>query len=132
MSSPNRKRKIGDDAFSGVDFEYEGESIVAITSKNTQDALRWRGTMPSVADFTELRTLDLHKNRYVISLHPSVTTLKQLKVLDLTQCSRLQALPDDIGALSSLEVVSKHRLPNTLTVIFRENNLLLIDLLYTF
>eukprot|EP00977_Amphora_coffeiformis_P003746 scaffold742_cov165-Amphora_coffeaeformis.AAC.22 len=107
MSAPTRKRKIGDDAFSGVQFEYEGESIIlAISSKNTPDTQRWRGTMPSVAAFPDLRTLDLHKNRYITFLHSSLTTLNQLTILDLTQCSRLQALPEDIGALSSLEVLN--------------------------
>jgi len=60
-----------------------------------------------MADFPDLRTLDLHKNRYITTLHSSVTILRQLKILDLAQCSRLQALPENIGDLSNLEVVSK-------------------------
>jgi len=107
MSSPTQQRKIGDDAFIGVQFEYDGECIVIISSKSTKDSVRWRGTTPSMADFPDLRTLDLHKNRYITTLHSSVTILRQLKILDLAQCSRLQALPENIGDLSNLEVVSK-------------------------
>lgn len=105
MSS--RKRKVGADGedIEGVQLFYEGESAVTLSAKETRDTERWRDGMPSVARFTDLTTLDLHKNRYITQLHPSVTTLKHLKILDLTQCSRLVSLPDDLDSLSNLQVV---------------------------
>ena len=89
----------------GVQLEYDGETVVAITSKDTRDAERWRETMPSLSGFPGLTELDLHKNRYITTLDPSITSLSHLKVLKLSQCSRLGELPSSIGDLKSLQVV---------------------------
>ena len=120
MASPVRKRKFSEggeplnevqcedgENFNGLLFQHDGDFVVAISSKQTRDSERWRINMPSLASFPHLTILDLHKNRYITSLDSSVADLSQLKILKLSQCSRLRHLPEDIGsALVNLEEVS--------------------------
>ena len=108
MSLSPSKRKLEDDSgegIQGVQLEFQGESVVVISSRETRDVQRWRENMPSLTRFPHLTEVDLHKNRYITSLDPSVTTLTQLKVLGLSQCSRLRELPATIGSLPNLQVV---------------------------
>lgn len=114
MSLSPSKRKledINDEGFEGVQLEFQGESVVVVSSRETRDMQRWRQNMPSLAKFPHLTELDLHKNRYITSLDPSVTTLAQLKILRLSQCSRLRELPASIGSLTNLQVVGSPPFP---------------------
>ena len=108
-----RKRKIDEDGegLDGVQLEYKGNSVTAISSKETRDCDRWKGTSPDLSKFPNLAVLDLYKNRYIASLHPSVATLTHLKILRLSHCSRLRELPSDIGGLTNLEEVRRLTFP---------------------
>ena len=111
LSPSKRKLESHDDeqlreGIDGVKVEFrQGESFRVMSSRETRDVERWRGSMPSLSDYPGLTELDLHKNRYLVTLDPSVTTLTQLKILKLSQCSQLRELPDTIGSLTNLEEV---------------------------
>ena len=79
-------------------------AIVAMSLRHCPDPKRWF-TMPSLESYTSLNELDLHKCRYIRSLHGSITSLVGLEVLILTRCERLTALPNDIGRLENLREV---------------------------
>lgn len=116
-SSSARKRKHDEDmaGFEDVHLEHEGKAVVAISTEDTRDSQRWQSSMPSLSSFPHLTHLDLHKNRYITELDSSVTTLVHLKLLKLSQCSKLGRLPDKIGDLKNLEVVSRQWQSNALT-----------------
>lgn len=112
-SSTARKRKHGDDleeAFKDLHLGVKDDAVVLISSQDTRDCYRWKDTsMPSLSGFPFLAQLDLHKNRYITQLDASVTALTHLQILKLSQCSRLKRLPENLGDLKSLEVVSFHQ-----------------------
>ena len=82
---------------------------VSLSSRFCRDSERWKDTTtPSLEEFFSLQTLDLHSSRYIHSLHDSVCTLTNLKVLILSKCDRLQKLPDAIGNLVNLEEVRRY------------------------
>jgi hypothetical protein len=95
--------------------------IVFLSTRNSRDSDRW-SLMPTVEPFKEsLVALDLHKSRYIQTLHESVGDLKCLKYLMITRCTSLRTLPDSLGSLSNLEEVGfysiacitvSHRIPN--------------------
>lgn len=76
-------------------------TFVSLSSVHTPDIYRWR-VMPSLEEHAALKELDLHKNRYIKELHPSVCSLVQLETLNLTRCDMLTTLPDLIGNLKNL------------------------------
>jgi hypothetical protein len=83
----------------------ENGEAVSLSSKSCRDIDRWE-IMPSVASYSfSLRVLDLHKARYMSSLHDSICSMKNLRILTLSQCDRLVVLPENLGALESLEEV---------------------------
>ena len=107
------KRKIDesvDEAIEGVQLEYKDGVVVGLSTKDTLDSQRWRASMPSLAGLPALTRIDLHKNRYILQIDDSITKLSLLKTIKLSQCSRLQELPTEIGALTQLEVVREHSL----------------------
>jgi Leucine-rich repeat (LRR) protein len=59
-----------------------------------------------------LRTLDLHKSRYLKTISSSVGNLSNLRELDLTGCEQLECLPPCIGDLKNLEVSTQSRISN--------------------
>ena len=80
----------------------EGGAVVSLSTETTPDCNRWE-MMPSVSEFSSsLVILNLHKARYIESLHSSVCQLINLKKLVLTQCDQLTMLPAEIGSLKSL------------------------------
>jgi hypothetical protein len=79
-------------------------SVIALSNKSRRDCDRWE-TMPSLACFPALQSIDLNKCRYIESIHESLTELKQLRSLRLTGCSRLKSIPASIGQLLQLEEV---------------------------
>jgi Leucine-rich repeat (LRR) protein len=108
MSLSTRKRRLedSDDDLDGVELEYATDDVVvSLSSEGMRDLQRWK-VMPSLEAYSQLTHLDLHKNRYMTKLDASVTNLPALKVLRLTQCAQLCQLPDAIGKLTNLEVVS--------------------------
>jgi hypothetical protein len=84
--------------------------VVSISGRQRGDANRWL-VMPSLEDYVSLRDLDLHKCRYLTSLHASVSSLVNLETLILTRCERLTSLPNDIGNLINLKEVRIPCLP---------------------
>lgn len=108
-SLSSRKRRLDglEKEFEGAEYEQDdSDEVVTISTRNTPDYNRWRGTTPSFSQYPLLTRLDLHKNRYITALDPSVATMTHLKVLNLSQCSQLQKLPEGIGALVNLETVN--------------------------
>jgi Leucine-rich repeat (LRR) protein len=106
MSTRKRRLEDSDDELDGVELEYTtGDVVVSLSSEGMRDLQRWK-VMPSLEGYSQLTHLDLHKNRYMTQLDASVTKLSALKVLRLTQCAQLCELPDTIGNLTNLEVVS--------------------------
>lgn len=111
---PGRKRKLSDhevaqEVLQGATL-FKDPSSSAVVSLSTRDCLdsdRWH-TMPSLDAFATIQTLDLYKNRYITSIEP-IMALSQLKSLSLTRCSALRTLPEEIGKLQHLEVVSTVR-----------------------
>lgn len=95
-----------DDNFKGVRVVLHDGHTVSMSTRRCRDADRWRTAMPDLAHFPTLIYLDLDRSRYLTTLHESIGTLQQLKVLKLTRCSRLEQVPDSICHLRSLEVVS--------------------------
>lgn len=93
---PLKGMRSGKDSSSG--------HVVALSARHLSEDDRWT-TMPSLAEFENLRELDLHKCRYITSLHASVCSLASLETLILTRCESLKSLPDDIGNLSNLKEV---------------------------
>ena len=87
-----------------VSFEH-GE--LALSTAEVRDAHRWRNTMPSLAEFASIVFLDLHRSQFITSLDDSIGQMADLRNLKLTSCSRLESLPESIGALSKLEEVRK-------------------------
>jgi Leucine-rich repeat (LRR) protein len=86
-----------------------GGVIVSLSSRHSKDGTRWLKIMPSLELYPSLKELDLHKNRYIQTLHDSVCNLLQLETLKLTQCESLTTLPSEIGRLTDLREVSKIR-----------------------
>lgn len=78
--------------------------VVALSSRKSRDVDRWK-EMPSLAKYTALTSLDLHKSRYITELHDSVGLLTNLRSLNLTLCERLTTLPQSIGNLKNLQEV---------------------------
>lgn len=76
------------------------------STRDCPEAQRWH-EMPSLEACSDLETIDLHKQRYMIALHPSLITAhhQSLIRLKITQCSKLQSLPDDLGTLCHLQEV---------------------------
>ena len=84
----------------------ENGKAVLLSARSCRDADKWE-IMPSLLLYTDtLKVLDLHKARYLVHLNDSICQMIHLRTLTLTQCDRLVNLPDDIGALSSLEEVN--------------------------
>ena len=108
-----KSEMVEDELMNGAETVMDDEgAVVSISTGMTPDRNRWE-SMPSVANFSSsLVVLDLHKARYIESLHESVCQLSNLKKLVLTHCERLKTLPDAIGNLISLEEVSFQRLYN--------------------
>jgi len=82
--------------------------VVAFSTRSCLDVDRWNKVMPSlaaVAGFSSLQRLDLYKSRYLESLDESIFDLVDLRVLHITRCSSLKAIPDSIGKLSALQEV---------------------------
>jgi hypothetical protein len=79
-------------------------TLISLSSEYTVDTDRFRGgMMPSLEEHSQtLRDLNLHKNRYIKTLHPSVCGLVQLEKLTLTRCDMLTTLPDQLGNLKNL------------------------------
>jgi hypothetical protein len=94
--------KVAIDRYTGL--------VVSISARQCEDTNRWL-VMPSLEDYNSLRNLDLHKSRYLTSLHHSVCTLVNLETLILTRCERLTSLPNDIGNLKNLKEVRIPCLP---------------------
>lgn len=89
-------------------FTVESE-ITRISTRDVTDVDRWE-KMPSLSQFSaSLKVLDLHNSRYITELDSSVCDLKCLEVLILTQCDRLNSLPENIGDLQNLVEVSASR-----------------------
>lgn len=83
-------------------------TVISLSSELTVDTDRWRGDngMPSLEEHSQsLKELNLHKNRYIKTLHPSVCKLVQLEKLTLTRCDLLTTLPPQIGDLKNLRVL---------------------------
>ena len=108
-----KRRKISDrdeiveeGDLKGVTLTSDGSGkVVALSTKSCLDSERWE-EMPSLSGLESLQRLDLYMNRYITSLNEeSLSTLKELRVLHLTRCSRLQALPDSTGQLRNLQEV---------------------------
>ena len=78
--------------------------VVRVSSRKCKDVERWKDMPPMPEDYqATLMTLDLSKNRYLTSLHPSICLLTNLQELILCQCEQLQELPQEIGQLKNLE-----------------------------
>lgn len=93
--------------FDGCTVEIQRNSAVALSTKSCRDQQRWEN-MPSLNQYrTTLEVLAIHDSRYIRSLHESLVQLSNLKKLVIFGCSRVTALPNDIGELSQLEEVSK-------------------------
>lgn len=78
--------------------------IVYMSTRQCSAADLWN-KMPSVAEFTSLAVIDLHKCRYIDHLNESVCDLTNLRRLLLTRCSKLSSLPNGIGRLQNLTEV---------------------------
>lgn len=110
MTPSDRKRKADESSATGlvgatVDVDPETGDIIAVSTRDAADVDRWE-SMPTLDAFPNLIKLDLHKNRYIKDLHVSIAALKNLKVLTISACGSLTALPDSIGNLHALEEVS--------------------------
>ena len=82
-----------------------GEAL-SLSTRSCRDAEKWE-IMPSLLLYAAtLKVLDLHKARYLVHLNDSICQMIHLRTLTLTQCDRLVSLPEDIGALISLEEVN--------------------------
>jgi hypothetical protein len=90
--------KTGTDRKSGL--------VVSLSSRQCHDVDRWI-TMPSLEQYGSLKELDLYKSRYIHQLHESVCGLENLETLILVRCEKLVSLPQEIGRLKNLRVVSK-------------------------
>lgn len=89
-----------------VIVDASGDAI-SLSARNVADLARWEGvSMPSLAAYPALRTLDLNKCRYITRLHESIGQLTNLQRLSLARCERLNSLPDCIGSLENLQEVS--------------------------
>jgi len=83
----------------------ENGDAVSLSARSCRDADKWE-IMPSLSHISSsLRTLDLHKARYMSQIHDSVCLMRRLRTLTLTHCDRLASLPETIGDLESLEVL---------------------------
>jgi hypothetical protein len=94
---------------SSTDTDTAAADVLSISTRACLDMNRWQSDgrqMPSLEKFTKLQQLELDKDRYLHHLHESVTGLRGLQSLLLTRCSRLQSLPQTIGQLGNLQVVS--------------------------
>jgi hypothetical protein len=97
-----------------------GGLVVSLSSRHAKDGARWLKIMPSLELYPALRELDLHKNRYIQTLHDSVCNLLQLETLKLTLCESLTTLPSEIGRLTDLrEVSSIRKVTNVLVLVAR-------------
>jgi Leucine-rich repeat (LRR) protein len=78
-----------------------------LTSEETLDGDRWIIEMPSLSDFSssEIKELNLYKNRYITKLHPSICDLASLQILSLQRCERLIELPTNIGNVHNLQIL---------------------------
>jgi hypothetical protein len=79
--------------------------VVSLSSRHCCDVDRWT-TMPSLEQYGSLKELDLYKCRYIQQLHESVCGLEKLEILILFRCEKLKSLPQEIGQLKNLRVVS--------------------------
>ena len=98
-----------DEDFRGVVVVVDPASgdAISLSARHVADVARWRGvSMPSLAAYPALRTLDLNKCRYITHLNQSIGQLTGLQRLSLARCERLTTLPDCIGSLENLEEVS--------------------------
>jgi hypothetical protein len=96
-----------DGDFKGVNIVVDSESknVVSLSTKRCLDKERWNQSMPSLAAFPALETLDLENSRYVVALHDSVGSLHQMRLLNLRRCDRLVRLPESLGDTTNLQEV---------------------------
>ena len=80
--------------------------VVYLGSRFCSDGDRWK-EMPSLRQFQSLKILDLHKSRYIPTLHESIGGLRNLQHLLLTRCKNLRTLPPTIGNLQNLTEVRR-------------------------
>lgn len=95
------------ESFKGVTMLMDKGSrdIVVLSTRDSKNADRL-STIPDLQCYANsLLVLDLHKCRYISSLHDSVGGLVKLRRLMLTRCNNLKTLPDSIGNLSNLTEV---------------------------
>jgi Leucine-rich repeat (LRR) protein len=90
------------EGYSIVETDSEGNAL-AISTRECRDVERWK-VMPALDHLAKMRTLDLHKSRYLQTLSSSIGNLSNLRELNLTRCEQLQCLPPCIGNLTNLEV----------------------------
>jgi hypothetical protein len=97
-----------DGDFKGVNIVVDSESknVVSLSTKRCLDTERWNGSMPSLAAFAALETLDLENCRYIVALHDSIGSLHQMRLLNLRRCDRLVRLPESLGDATNLQEVS--------------------------
>ncbi len=74
------------------------------STRDCRDADRWQ-EMPSLS--AQYSRMDLHQQRYIRTVHPSLLQQSSLISLKITQCVQLQTLPDDLGQLRQLQEVRK-------------------------
>lgn len=128
MFADTRKRKLsnGDEyleegEFKGFSFQYDekdkhvasenghNRAIVGMSNRYARDEDRG-GTLPCLDRFPDLRTLEVYKNRYVLTLPDSLAQLPSLHSLRIVRCSRIAELPSAIGGLAKLQEVRRMRL----------------------
>ena len=76
---------VGEDEFQDVSMlaDRKSRKVVVLSTRNTHNANRW-SDMPPMDSFADsLMVLDLHKSKYLRSLHESVGDLSCLKRLFL-------------------------------------------------
>jgi hypothetical protein len=129
MFTDTRKRKLsnGEDyleegEFKGFSFQYDekkgpldsdnsgNRAIVGLSNRYSRDEDRG-GTLPALDRFPDLKTLEVHKNRYVSTLPKSLAQLPNLRSLSIVRCSRIVELPPAIGSLTKLQQVRQTSFP---------------------
>ena len=68
----------------------DNHAIVKISTRDIPDVKRWKVMPPlNQKEFASLTVLELHKSRYLTTLHPSIGQLTNLRELLLTRCEKL-------------------------------------------
>lgn len=123
MVDDNRKRKsTGEDHGKNDDDEVvlracqleiakgsdddDGSGAVSLSSRSCQDIYRWE-EMPALENYPGLKKIELYKQRYITTVHESLTNLTELECLALVRCSSLLSVPAQIGRLQKLVEVSR-------------------------